>query len=195
MGVFMARAGRKRKDVARRRKPGTAKPEATRRPVLVEDRMRDEIEQRMEARPRRQSIREPAPRVAETPLVAISRRDVEERVLRALKTLRALPDKGRRAQAAHGGWPDYVHEAMDAYNSVEERERFQPTPHDISDYLKALSWCRHLPRNEWKLLWFRSFDLSFGLIGDYIGRSDETARRRYEASITEVWYAANNHRA
>lgn len=191
----MSRAGRKRKDVPKRRKPGTAKPVAMHRPVLAEDRIRNEIEERMEARPRRRSVREPGPRVAETPLVAISRRSVEERVLRALKTLRALPDRGKHTQAVHSSWPDYVHEAIDAYNSVEERERFQPTPRDISDYLTALSWCRHLPRNEWKLLWFRSFDLSFGLIGDYIGRSDETARRRYEASITEVWYAANNQRA
>jgi len=195
MGGLVSRAGRKRKDVPKRRKPGTAKPDASRRPVLIEDRIRNEIEQRMEARPRRSRVREPGPRVAETPLVAISRRSVEDRVLRSFKTLRALPDKSRRAQAVHGSWPDYVHEAIDAYNSVEERERFQPTPRDISDYLTALSWCRHLPRNEWKLLWFRSFDLSFGLIGDYIGRSDETARRRYEAIINEVWYAANNYRA
>lgn len=122
----------------------------------------------------------------------MDRRSVIRRVDRAMKTLRAVPDPERRFQFIHNGWPPYVQEAIDAYGSVESKERFRPTPFDVSDYLTALAWCRKLEKNEWRILWWRSFDLSYGLIAKYIGKSDETVRRRYENIITDVWIAANN---
>lgn len=118
--------------------------------------------------------------------------EVESRVLRAMRTLRSLPDKERRFFIVKSGHPAHVQEQMDAYASVAAvAPRFSPTPFDVSDYLTALSWARHLPRNDWRLIWWRSFDLSFGLIANYIGRSDETARRKYKEAITDVWAAAN----
>lgn len=152
------------------------------------DNLQRVAEQQLSHRRRRQ----PAPRVKETPRSAISRREVAERVLRAMRTLRALPDPDRRFFFMNNGWPEYIRD-MQAYNSVPEAEpKFRPLPKDISDYMTALSWTRHLSYPEWKLLWFRSFGFSFRLIADYIGRSDETARRRYEAVIIDVWCAANN---
>ena len=122
----------------------------------------------------------------------VPRSDVERRLLTAKKTIRALPDLERRFFIIKSTSPDYIHEYMDAYNSVEEiAPKFKPTPSDISDCLVALAWIRHLPKKSWQILWWRSFELSYGLIARYIGRSDETARKRFEEAITDAWAAAN----
>jgi hypothetical protein len=137
--------------------------------------------------------RERAPRIAITPAEPIDPVDVERRVLRAMQTLRAVPDRERRYWSSKSIWPDYVREHMDAYASVEApMPRFRPTPADISDYLTALSWVRHLSRSDWRLLWWRSFGFSFGLMGKYVGKSDETVRRHYRDAMIDVWTAANN---
>lgn len=110
----------------------------------------------------------------------------------AMRTLRALPDKERRFFVVKSSSPDYIHEYIDAYNSVEEvMPKFRPSPTDVSDCLYALSWVRHMPKNMWQILWWRSFELSYGVIAKYIGRSDETARKRFEEAITDAWAAAN----
>lgn len=119
-------------------------------------------------------------------------KEVETRVLRAMRTLRAVPDRERRFFIIKSGHPQHVQEQIDAYASVQAMApRFAPTPFDVSDYLTALSWARHISKNDWRIIWWRSFDLSFGLIANYIGRSDETARRKYKEAIIDVWAAAN----
>ena len=107
-----------------------------------------------------------------------------------MRTLRALPD--RRFFIVKSSSPDYVQEAVTAYAAVESiKPRFQPLTANVSKCLPALAWVRHLDRSAWQILWFRSFELSFGVIGKYIGRSDETARKHCETAITCVWIAAN----
>lgn len=136
-----------------------------------------------------QPERRPAPRVVSS--CRVPRAEVERRILTAMKTLRALPDRNYFIQRSSS--PDYVQEAVTAYGAAEDiAPRFQPTPADVSDCLTALSWVRHLEKNDWRLIWWRSFEMSFGLIGKYIGRSDETARKRYENAIIDAWAAANS---
>jgi len=154
----------------------------------------DEIRNRVFAReiPRR-APRQPGPRVNSTPASAISVLEVERRLMRGMATLRALPDPEKRFHVVGSAWPGYVRDYMDAFNSSEAvLPRFRPSPFDVSDFLTALSWTRHLKRSDWQILWWRSFGLSFGLIGHYLGRSDETARRRYRDILIDVWCAANN---
>ena len=140
---------------------------------------------------RAQPDRRPAPRIASSK-VKVPRKEVEERLMRGMKTLRALPDRERRFFIVKSSSPDYIREYIDAYDPDDDiQPRFQPTPKDISDYLTALSWVRHLDRSAWKILWARSFGVSFGLIGKEIGRSDETARKRFEVAVTDAWIAAN----
>lgn len=137
-----------------------------------------------------QPERRPAPKIVSS--CRVPRSEVERRVLTAMKTVRALPDRERKFFIIKSSSPEYIHEYMDAYNSVEAiMPRFRPTPSDISDCLVALSWIRHLPKKSWQILWWRSFELSYGLIAKYIGRSDETARKRFEEAITDAWAAAN----
>lgn len=117
--------------------------------------------------------------------------EVETRTLRALKTIRALPDTEQRFFMYKSIWPVFAQNSMDAYNSLEEKPKFRPKPFDVSDCLTALSWTNKLQKPEWRLVWWRSFDVSFKQIAHRIGRSDETARKRYRDAMTEVWYVAN----
>lgn len=124
---------------------------------------------------------------------AINIVDVERRFLRACKTCRAVPDREKKFFQVGGAWPEVVRDAAEAYGYVEATmPRFRPTPFDVSDMLTALSWARGLQKNEFKLAWSRSFDLSFGQIGRRIGRSDETARRYYKDVIVKLWANANS---
>lgn len=171
-----------------REKTPAAKPRVPGCMVLPED---SHVRIHNRASLRAQPDRRPAPRVASSK-TKVPRTEVEERLMRAMKTLRAVPDRERRFFIIKSSSPDYVREYLDAYDPDDDAQpRFQPTPADVSDYLTALSWVRHLDRSAWRILWWRSFDVSFGLIGKQIGRSDETARKRFETAITDAWIAAN----
>lgn len=117
--------------------------------------------------------------------------DIERRFIRACKTVRVLPDPDARFGSS-GCWPEYVADASEAYGYTEAAmPRFRPTPFDVSDMLGALAWARGIDKPEHRLLWWRSFDLSFGQIARRIGRSDETARRRYKDAVLFLWGTAN----
>jgi len=115
-------------------------------------------------------------------------REVERRIDRACKTLRAMPDSEKRfiGLKSQGIWEQVVQEFW-SYGSEDVKLKFNPTPADVSDYLTALTWVRGLTRSEFNIIWWRSFDVSFSVIAARIGRSDETARRRYDDAIHKAW--------
>jgi len=122
-------------------------------------------------------------------------REVEWLVLRACQTIRVLPDPEKRWQGERtmqpGMWSGIVQDFMDAYNSRDAMmPKFSPSPADISACMPVLSWCNYLSKNEFRLIWWRSFDVSFGIIATRIGRSDETARRQYNDAVKKVWHAS-----
>lgn len=118
--------------------------------------------------------------------------DVEKRILTACKTIRALPDRDRRFQVVSGCWPEVVRSVEDAYGYTDVAfPKFRPKPSDVSDMLVALSWARCLEDNEFKLVWWRSFDISFRHIGLRLHRSDETARSRYRGVVVKLWWYVN----
>lgn len=118
--------------------------------------------------------------------------EVDRRILRACRTIRALPDRERKFQAQHNCWPDIVQDVADAYGYTDARPpRFHPSPADVSDCLTALAWARGLTKQEWRLIWAKSFGFSFRIIGLRIGRHEDTARRWYRDAILRVWVNAN----
>jgi hypothetical protein len=118
--------------------------------------------------------------------------DIERRLLRACRTLRALPDPDKKFQWVGSAWPEMVRSTEEAYGYSEAiMPRFRPTPVDVSDYLTALSWARMIPWEDFRLVWWRSFDLSFGQIAMRIHKTDETARRRYRDVLLKIWHAFN----
>jgi hypothetical protein len=121
--------------------------------------------------------------------------EIEERIRRACKTIRALPDRERRFLKVESGWPDYVRDAAEAYGYNEaDGPRFRPTPADVGDCLTALAWARGINKQEFRLVWLRSHDLSFGTIGRILGKSDETARRYYRDVMVKLWGIANREK-
>jgi hypothetical protein len=123
---------------------------------------------------------------------SISCPEVEQRLLTACKTIRALPDRDRRLFEVHTLWPEVVREITDAYGYTEiAYPRFRPSPADVSDCLTALEWARCLERKQFRFIWWRSYGLSFRRIGDHIHRSDESARRYYRDAMLSCWLYAN----
>lgn len=119
--------------------------------------------------------------------------DIERRVMRACQTVRVLPDK--EWQFLHGSRVSnlpIVREFRDAYASERSKVKFIPTPRDVSDVLTALSWCNVLEKSEFRLVWWRSFGISFGQIAARLGKSDETARGRYRDALMRVYSRANS---
>lgn len=117
--------------------------------------------------------------------------EVERRVLRACQTIRALPDQERKFQVYPNLWPEIVQEIADAYGYTEAIiPRFKPTPADVSDCLFALAWFRNIPRREWKIIWWRSFDMSFHQMSLRLGRTPENARKRYRTVLVDLWIVA-----
>ena len=118
--------------------------------------------------------------------------EIETRILRACKTIRALPDPEARFFQFRSLWPDAPNPPEEGYGWHEATmPRFRPTPADVSDCLTALAWARGIPRREWKLIWWRSLGFGFANIAAKIGRSDETARQRYRDAILSLWYVAS----
>ena len=117
--------------------------------------------------------------------------EVETRIIRALKTLRSLPDPEARFLRVKSAWPEFPRKYMDAYNSAEVKRKFNPTPRDMSDYLTALEWLRDVPKGDVKHIYWQSFELSFRQVAHKIGRSHETARKRYRDVLIRVWGNAN----
>jgi hypothetical protein len=128
----------------------------------------------------------------------LSLESVERRVLRACKTVRVLPDKENKWRYGSLDNPMWAQAAREwtAYGAVEEAVRFIPEPSDVSDVLIALAWTRAISKAQFRLVWARSFDLSFGTIARKIGRDRETARNWYRRAISEVHdEALRSHRS
>ena len=133
-----------------------------------------------------------SPHRLNTPQSLLDMVEVERRITRACKTIRALPDRERKFQVIHSLWPECIQSVEEAYGYNDAvMPRFRPTPFDVGDVLVALSWARGLEPREWRLIWWRSLNLSFRQIGFRLGRSDETARRYYKDAMIRVWGQAN----
>lgn len=120
--------------------------------------------------------------------------DIEDRLLRACETLRAVPDPDKKFQWLNSQWPEVVRSVEDAYGYNDApMPRFRPSPADVSDMLVALGWARPLDKKEFRLIWWRSFRMSFKHIGFRIYKSDETARRYYKDALIKCWHQANTN--
>jgi hypothetical protein len=85
-----------------------------------------------------------------------------------------------------------------AYAARNEKPRFKPTRQQIDDCLIVLAWCAPLKKENFKIVWLRSLDLSFTAIADImkISRSvkhsddvlaGECGENQFEDSILEAF--------
>lgn len=119
--------------------------------------------------------------------------EIETRLLRACKTLRALPDREKGWQVVRSLWPVTADDPDMAYGYTAERmPQFNPNRFDVGDYLTALAWLRGSEKSDFRFVWWRSFDLSFGWMSRRLrNMSDESCRRHYRETIRNAWYEAN----
>lgn len=124
---------------------------------------------------------------------AITLLECEARLLRALKTDRALPDDDRAKLRVRSNWPATAPEPGDV--PPEITRRWQPFEQDVGDYLTAMAWFAALSGAEKRLVRRRAAGASFIRMAEEDGgRSDEWARQQYIAAITRTWTIANDGR-
>lgn len=113
---------------------------------------------------------------------------------RAIRTLRALPDR-ERPRDLKNGWPDVVRDARDAYGYTEaSAPRFTPTPHDVEIYLDVLGWLTWLEqqndgKRDAKVIVARACGFPWWAIGARFGRDPRTIQRWYDGAVTRVYSA------
>lgn len=149
---------------------------------------------RPEARPRAVLAPAGAPplpsAIAYSPAGSITLAECEARLLRALKTDRALPDTDRAKLRVRIQWPATAPEPGDYPPEISLR--WQPFPEDVADYLVAMAWFAALPGFEKSLVRRRAAGASFARMAQEAGgRSDEWAKQQYVAALTRAWGIAN----
>lgn len=109
---------------------------------------------------------------------------IERRLLRALATDRALPDRERSRLRVRSGWPetcpgpgDYPPEAV---------TRFRPTKADLDDYLVVMGWFVRLDALERRACWLRARGATWKTMGAELDCHERTARQRYRAAVTRL---------
>lgn len=127
----------------------------------------------------------------------VSLEEIERRVLRGIRTLAAQRDRERDWLRYKVVWPQTLVEWADLLarsenaEDHEPRERFEPTPFDVSDYLTALSWANGLTRTEREVLTLRAWEFSFNAIATRIGGNDAAASKVYRRALQYCFDAAN----
>ncbi len=117
-------------------------------------------------------------------------KDVESRILTALKTLDAVADPDRRfLYGATTRWPQVERELSDVLGDADMAEargrlvRFRPTPAEVDDMLPALSLIGADEKPWLWLLRMRAYGQSYRQIATLRGRSDEFWRRKVRQLI------------
>lgn len=117
--------------------------------------------------------------------------EVEERLMRAHKTLWAMPDLNYHL--SQSSMPEYLDPLDPEYMAkLQARfERFKPSPFDVSDCLIALGWLIGMQPNEKKIIEMVAEDMEFKQIAEVIGRDVRTAKNRYRNAISNAWLYAS----
>jgi hypothetical protein len=107
---------------------------------------------------------------------------IEERINEAVDTLRRVPAPTMRRHLT--SWPDYIHEAREAYGYSGFRPpRAAAAPDAITRLDETLGWLRWLPRDAQHILWSRASGLSWRKIARFAGKAPNTCRAWYLAAL------------
>jgi hypothetical protein len=129
------------------------------------------------------------------PAVEDAHGEIWRRIVRALEVDKALGDREAGWLKVGSWWPatrpgpgDYPPEAV---------TRDRPKPSEVTDYLVVMPWLARLEREDTargveprerhlRVLRLRAYGLSFRSVGDKIGRSEDTARKRWGDALRLV---------
>jgi len=87
----------------------------------------------------------------------ITPREIEDQLEDAALTLRRLPNPpGSGAKGYGQSWPEYVHDARQAYGYDEVRMRVVPSARDIQRMKDCIGWLAWLDPEDARIVWLRA---------------------------------------
>ncbi len=135
------------------------------------------------------------------PHFALSEKEVEKRIQRAILTLAVQPDREQAWLRLRSNWPDYPKERLSARDEAWVRNEelskpapFEPEPGDISRYLDDLNWLAPLIPFEQDLIKWRAEGFAYRDIADRLKADQHMTEREvkhaYKVAISNCWLAA-----
>lgn len=113
--------------------------------------------------------------------------EVEARFEEAALTLRRLPDPPGSGPRGYGSsWPDYVHDASQAYGYGEARVRIIPSAADIRRMEECIEWLRWVAPEDARIVWLRAGGLRWRQVCIRAGCVRQTAWRRWAAALVTI---------
>ena len=117
----------------------------------------------------------------------ITPREIEDQFEDAALTLRRLPNPpGSGAKGYGKSWPEYVHDARQAYGYDEVRMRVVPSARDIQRMEDCIGWLAWLDPEDARIVWLRAEGVRWRQVCYRAGVVRTTAWRRWAASLLTI---------
>ena len=117
----------------------------------------------------------------------ITPREIEDQFEDAALTLRRLPNPtGSGAKGYGHSWPEYVHDAKQAYGYEEARMRVVPSARDIQRMEDCITWLAYLDPEDARIVWLRAEGIRWRQVCIRAGVVRSTAWRRWVASLLTI---------
>ncbi len=125
----------------------------------------------------------------------ITASDLEDLFEEAARTLRRLPNPPGSGPKGYGSsWPEYIHEAKDAYGYEEAQMRVIPSAADIANMEICLDWLRLVKPEDAKIIWLRAEGHRWRYVCIEAGCVRQTAWRRWVAALATIANRVNGGR-
>lgn len=117
----------------------------------------------------------------------ITPREIEDQFENAAVTLRRLPNPSGSGPKGFGkSWPEYVHDARQAYGYDEVRMRVVPSARDIQRMEDCICWLSFLDPEDARIVWLRAEGVRWRQVCIRAGVVRSTAWRRWAASLLTI---------
>jgi len=125
----------------------------------------------------------------------ITASDLEDLFEEAARTLRRLPNPPGSGPKGYGSsWPEYIHEAKDAYGYEAAQMRVIPSAADIANMEICLDWLRLVKPGDAKIIWLRAEGHRWRYVCIEAGCVRQTAWRRWVAALATIAKKVNRGR-
>ena len=119
--------------------------------------------------------------------MALSFREIEDRLEEAALTLRRMPDPPGSGPKGYGsGWPDYIQEAKHAALDGDAKMRVVPGAAQIARMDEALTWLAFVSPDDAKIVWLRAEGRRWRQVGIAVGVVRQTVYRRWVAALITI---------
>ena len=114
-------------------------------------------------------------------------RIIEDLMEDAAYTLRRLPNPPGSGPKGFGhSWPEYVHDANQAYGYGETQMRVIPSAADIQKMDECIEWLRFIRPEDARIVWMRGENRRWRYICIQAGCVRQTAWRRWVAALQTI---------